>query len=119
MPGDLTSELVGARYRVTQPLGAGGMGQVWQAHDTVLQRDVAIKGVDLPAHLGDDDRAALRSRVLREARAAARIDHPATVRVFDVVEDGSRVYVVMELVRAPTLADVVERQGPLAPSRAA
>ncbi len=119
MPGDLTSELVGARYRLTQPLGAGGMGQVWQAHDTVLQRDVAIKAVDLPAHLGDDDRAALRSRVLREARAAARIDHPATVRVFDVVEDGSRVYVVMELVRAPTLADVVERQGPLAPSRAA
>ena len=119
MSGDLASELVGGRYRLEQPLGAGGMGRVWQAHDTVLQRDVAIKAVDLPSHLSDDDRDALRSRVMREARAAARIDHPSTVRVYDVVEDGNRLYVVMELVLAPTLEAVVGRQGPLAPARAA
>ncbi len=119
MAGEVTSELVGGRYRLAQRLGAGGMGQVWQAHDTVLQRDVAIKAVDLPPHLDDDDRGALRARVLREARAAARIDHPASVRVFDVVEDGNRLYVVMELVAAPTLADVVQRHGPLTPTRAA
>ncbi|MBW3574814.1 MAG: serine/threonine protein kinase [Actinobacteria bacterium] len=119
MSGNLASEVVGGRYRLIEPLGAGGMGRVWQAHDAVLQRDVAVKAVDLPPHLSDDDRSALRSRVMREARAAARIDHPSSVRVFDVVEDGNRLYVVMELVRAPTLDEVVARQGPLSPPRAA
>ncbi len=112
-------DLVGARYRLGQPLGSGGMGKVWEAEDTVLQRAVAIKAVDLPPHLDDDDRQSLRTRVLREARAAARIDHPASVRVFDVVDDGHRLHVVMELVRAPTLRAVVSRDGPLSPARAA
>ncbi|MGI9121163.1 MAG: protein kinase domain-containing protein [Acidimicrobiales bacterium] len=112
-------DLVGARYRLGQPLGSGGMGKVWEAEDTVLQRAVAVKAVDLPPHLDDDDRQSLRTRVLREARAAARIDHPASVRVFDVVDDGHRLHVVMELVRAPTLRAVVSRDGPLSPARAA
>ncbi|HEV2766218.1 MAG TPA: serine/threonine-protein kinase [Acidimicrobiales bacterium] len=105
--------LVGGRYRLGRRLGTGGMGVVWEGEDTVLQRPVAVKAVDLPSHLTDDDRHSLRSRVLREARSAARINHPATVRVFDVVDDGGRLYVVMELVRAPTLAEVVEERGPL------
>ncbi|MBW3645094.1 MAG: serine/threonine protein kinase, partial [Actinobacteria bacterium] len=111
--------LVGGRYRLGRRLGTGGMGVVWEGEDTVLQRPVAVKAVDLPSHLTDDDRHSLRSRVLREARAAARIDHPATVRVFDVVDDGGRLYVVMELVRAPTLAEVVEERGPLSAPDAA
>ncbi|MDP8987276.1 MAG: serine/threonine protein kinase, partial [Actinomycetota bacterium] len=111
--------LVGGRYRLGRRLGAGGMGQVWEGEDTILQRPVAVKAVDLPSHLDDDDRHALRSRVLREARSAARIDHPATVRVFDVVDEGGRLYVVMELVRAPTLAQVVEERGPLSVPEAA
>jgi len=95
------------------------MGRVWEAEDTVLQRRVAVKAVDLPRHLGHDDREGLRTRVLREARAAARIDHSSSVRVFDVLEDGDRIHVVMELVAAPTLESVVSREGPLEPSRAA
>ncbi|MDQ3461463.1 MAG: serine/threonine protein kinase, partial [Actinomycetota bacterium] len=113
------ADLVGGRYRLGNALGQGGMGRVWEAEDTVLQRRVAVKAVDLPRHLGHDDREGLRTRVLREARAAARIDHPSSVRVFDVLEDGDRIHVVMELVAAPTLESVVSREGPLEPSRAA
>ncbi len=114
-----TADLVGNRYRLGRALGAGGMGRVWEATDTVLERSVAVKAVDLPPHLDHDDREALRTRVLREARAAARIDHPSTVRVFDVLEDGGRLHVVMELVRAPTLEALVAENGPLAPVRVA
>ncbi|MDP8955011.1 MAG: serine/threonine protein kinase, partial [Actinomycetota bacterium] len=111
--------LVGGRYRLGRPLGAGGMGKVWEATDTVLQRPVAVKAVDLPPHLDSDDRTSLRARVMREARAAARIDHPSSVRVFDVLEEEGRLHVVMELVRAPTLEALVAEQGPLAPARVA
>src|SRR4051794_11842825 len=92
------------------------MGQVWAAEDTVLGRTVAVKMVDLR---GRPDEEALRARVMREARAAARIDDPGSVRVFDVVDEGHAVYLVMELVEAPTLADIVKRQGPLAPDEVA
>ena len=95
------------------------MGRVWEATDTVLERSVAVKAVDLPPHLDHDDRQSLRTRVLREARAAARIDHPSSVRVFDVLEDHGRLHVVMELVRAPTLEALVAEEGPLAPTRVA
>ncbi len=115
----MSDELVGDRYRLGRPLGAGGMGKVWEATDTVLQRPVAVKAVDLPPHLDSDDRTSLRARVMREARAAARIDHPSSVRVFDVLEDEGRLHVVMELVRAPTLEALVAEQGPLAPARVA
>ncbi|MDQ3306547.1 MAG: serine/threonine protein kinase, partial [Actinomycetota bacterium] len=115
----MPDQLVGDRYRLGPTLGAGGMGRVWEATDTVLQRSVAIKAVDLPPHLEDDDRESLRARVMREARAAARIDHPSSVRVFDVLEDHGRLHVVMELVRAPTLEAVVAAEGPLAPERVA
>jgi hypothetical protein len=115
----MAAELIGGRYRLLEALGQGGMGRVWRGEDTVLQRAVALKAVDLPPHLGDDDREGLRTRVLREARAAARIDHPSSVRVFDVLEDGDRIHVVMELVAAPTLESVVSTDGPLAPARAA
>ncbi|HVL03861.1 MAG TPA: serine/threonine-protein kinase, partial [Acidimicrobiales bacterium] len=113
------AELIGGRYRLGEHLGQGGMGRVWEAEDVVLQRRVAVKAVDLPPHLSSEDRESLRTRVLREARTAARIDHPSSVRVFDVLEDGDRIHVVMELVAAPTLESLVARDGPLEPARAA
>ncbi|HEV2809511.1 MAG TPA: serine/threonine-protein kinase [Acidimicrobiales bacterium] len=113
------AELIGARYRLGEHLGQGGMGQVWEAEDMVLRRRVAIKAVDLPPHLSSEDREGLRTRVLREARTAARIDHRSSVQVFDVLEDGDRIHVVMELVAAPTLESLVARDGPLEPDRAA
>lgn len=107
------------RYELQAEIGTGGMGVVRRAHDRLLQRDVAVKEVHLPAEIARGDEAVVQGRVLREARAAARLSHPGAVTVYDVVQEEGRAYIVMELVDAPTLADVVERQGPLPPARVA
>jgi hypothetical protein len=117
---DLPSDrLVAGRYRLRTALGSGGMGTVWRARDEVLDRDVAVKEITFPRGLSDADRAVLVERTRREARAAARLDHPSAVTVYDVVEQDGAPYLVMELVDARTLADVVREDGPLSPQRTA
>jgi serine/threonine protein kinase len=111
--------LVAGRYRLLRLLGSGGMGTVWRARDEVLGREVAVKEVTFPRGLSDADRAVLVERTRREARAAARLDHPSAVTVYDVVEQDGAPYLVMELVEARTLADVVREDGPLSPQRTA
>jgi hypothetical protein len=111
--------LVAGRYRLRVRLGSGGMGTVWRAVDEVLGREVAVKEITFPQGLSDADRDVLRERTRREARAAARLDHPSAVTVYDVVEDGGAPYLIMELVEARTLADVVREDGPLPPAEAA
>ncbi len=111
--------LVDGRYARRAPLGRGGFGIVWRAHDTLLERDVAMKEVRFPPVLTDEEQAALREKVLREARAAARLSHPAVVTVYDVVEEDGRPFIVMELVDAPNLAEIVHRDGPLTEEKAA
>ncbi|AXO33150.1 serine/threonine protein kinase [Micromonospora sp. B006] len=91
------------------------MGTVWRATDTLLRRDVAVKEVVLPPGLAPSDRDALYERTLREARAAAAIQHPAVVQVYDVVTEGGRPWIVMELLDARSLADMVIEDGPVAP----
>ena len=111
--------LVAGRYRLLSPLGSGGMGTVWRAEDELLGRPVAVKEVAFPHGLSDQDRDVLRERTRREARAAARLDHPSAVTVFDVVEEDGAPYLVMELVEAQTLSHVVRTEGPLSPQRTA
>ena len=111
--------LVAGRYRLLSPLGSGGMGTVWRAQDVLLGREVAVKEVTFPHGLSDEDREVLRERTRREARAAARLDHPSAVTVYDVVEEGGSPYLVMELVEARTLSQVVRADGPLSPQRTA
>ncbi|MDQ1688342.1 MAG: eukaryotic-like serine/threonine-protein kinase [Frankiaceae bacterium] len=111
--------VVAGRYRLTSLLGRGGMGAVWCAHDEVLERTVAIKEVDLPPVGGDEEHEALRQRVLREARTAARLDHPNVVRIFDVAEDAGRPWIVMEVLTGRSLAEEIKASGPLTPERAA
>lgn len=91
------------------------MGTVWRAADTLLRRDVAVKEVVLPPGLAPSDRDSMYERTLREARAAAALQHPAVVQVYDVVTEGGRPWIVMELLDARSLADIVIEDGPLAP----
>jgi eukaryotic-like serine/threonine-protein kinase len=113
------NRLIANRYALIAPLGRGGMGVVWRAQDAVLGREVAIKEVVFPGTMPEQERRPARARVMREARAAARLNHPAAVTLYDVVQDQGVTFIVMELVNAPTLADLVREQGPLPVERVA
>ncbi|MDX6390555.1 MAG: eukaryotic-like serine/threonine-protein kinase [Streptosporangiaceae bacterium] len=112
-------QLVAGRYRLRAQLGQGGMGVVWHAHDDLLDRDVAVKEVLCPVELNASEQQMVFRRTEREARAAARLNHPAAVTVFDVVEQDGRPWIVMEFVRCRSLAQTVEEDGPMPPSQAA
>ncbi|MDL4814522.1 serine/threonine-protein kinase [Actinomadura opuntiae] len=111
--------LLAGRYRLLSVVGRGGMGTVWRAQDETLDREVAVKEVLLPSGLSDDDRRTRHQRTLREARASARLNHPGVVTVHDVVDEDDRPWIVMELVRARSLQDIVDEDGPLPPGRVA
>jgi hypothetical protein len=103
------------RYRVVRHLANGGMAGVWEAHDDLLDRDVAIKV--LAQHLNDDDRA--RQRFQREARAVAGLSsHPHVVTIYDVGEHDGRSFIVMELLRGGTIADRLRAEEPIPPALA-
>ncbi|MDJ0466472.1 serine/threonine-protein kinase [Streptomyces sp. H27-C3] len=97
--------LIGGRYRLVSRLGHGGMGTVWRAHDEVVDRDVAVKEPRVPDHLGERERQNVYLRMQREARAAARVDHPSVVTMHDVVVEGEKPWIVMELVAGQSLGD--------------
>src|SRR3954471_3578846 len=118
-PPSTDGQLLAGRYRLGRVLGRGGMGTVWAAHDEMLGRDVAVKEVQPPLDLTPEQREIVRRRMLREARAAARISHPSAVTVYDVVEQDDRPWIVMQLLPPRTLADVVAASGPLPPAAVA
>ena len=95
------------------------MGVVWRARDQLLDRDVAVKEVQIAETLTDDERANAYQRTLREAKTAARLNHPGVVTVYDVAEDGGAPWIVMQLVSAQSLDQVLAASGPLSPRRAA
>lgn len=96
------------------------MGTVWRATDTSTDRAVVVKEIRLQPDLDDTERELLCRRAMREARAVARLnDHPGVVKLYDVVSDGGRPWLVMELVASRSLADVVESDGPLPMTRVA
>ncbi|MFD9132834.1 serine/threonine-protein kinase [Streptomyces bottropensis] len=109
----------GGRYLVRAPLGDGGMGKVWRAFDTRLNREVAIKEIYFRNGHGDDgELAEADRRMLTEAEAAAKSAHPSVVQVYDIFDEGARPCLVMQLVEGRTLEEVL-RDGPLVPVRAA
>jgi eukaryotic-like serine/threonine-protein kinase len=119
-----TGRMVAGRYLLQDTIGRGAMGTVWRARDTVLARDVAVKEVRLrgPVSAGSvmtEETRVLYQRTLREARTAARLNHPAVVTVFDVVEADGSPWIVMELVQARSLDQVLTEDGPLRPQQAA
>src|SRR4030095_10109163 len=119
MSGRSGGRMVANRYALSAPLGRGGMGVVWRARDAVLGREVAVKEVVFPPTMADQERRPAQARVMREARAAARLNHPGAVTFDDGVTDHGGTFIVMELINAPTLADLVRSEGPLPAGRVA
>jgi len=120
MPGVVTAgRIVDDRYHLVEVLDEGGMGILWRAEDLISERFVTVKELRFPEPLDHMQRRALAARVRREARAMAACNHPGLARIVDVVDDGDRPWVVTELIEAPTLEDVVRRDGPLDPEHTA
>ncbi|MFF9476496.1 protein kinase [Streptomyces roseolus] len=111
--------LIAGRYRLLDALAEGTAGIVWRARDEVLGREVAVKEVHAPPGTPPDAEPALYARVEREARAAEAISDPGVARVYDVVVEHGRPWIVMELVRGLTLAEALEADGPLPDREAA
>ena len=111
--------LVSGRYRLLEPIGRGAMGIVWRGRDELLDREVAIKEVRAAGLATAAENEAIYQRTLREAKAAARLNHPNLVTVFDVVEEDDSPWIVMELVPARSLDRLIVEDGPLPPLQAA
>ncbi|WP_246278210.1 serine/threonine-protein kinase [Phytohabitans rumicis] len=111
--------LIAERYSLIKPVGTGGMGRVWLARDEMLRREVAVKEVVPPEWMTPDERDLLREVTIREARAAAQLNHPNAVQIYDVVYAEGRPWIVMEYVRSRSLHEVVQQDGPLPPHRVA
>jgi serine/threonine protein kinase len=107
--------VIAGRYRVEREVGRGGMGSVWLCHDERLGRQVAVKQVGgLPG-----ESSMHLARALREARHSAALNHPNVVAIFDALEEGDHVLLVMEYVPSRTLDQVVREDGPLEPRHVA
>ncbi len=102
-------ELLGGRYELEELIGSGGMGEVFRARDLLLDRVVAVKRPTEPFA------GRARERFRREARSAARLNHPHVVAVYDTGDDGDSSYLVMELVEGRSLREVLREQGTLTP----
>ncbi len=115
MPG----RRLGDRYRLDRIIGRGSMGTVWSATDEVLHRQVAIKQIDFPPGMPDDEMDQLERRTLREARAIAALSNPYVITLFDILTLTSGPLIVMELLQARSLADVIKQVGRLPDGQAA
>lgn len=114
VPGDtgadgFISSLQGGRYQLVERVGAGAIGQVWRAQDTNLEREVAIKTINLATSADPSTEARFR----REAVATAGLNHPNIVQIYDSGVDGHSAYIVMEFLHGPNLQSVVTKQGPI------
>jgi serine/threonine protein kinase len=107
----MSERVLAGRYRLVDPIGRGGMGVVWRARDETLGREVAVKEVLLAGDLPESERSELYRRAIREARAAALLDHPGIVTVHDVVTEDDRPWIVMELISGVSL----DRAAPMPP----
>jgi serine/threonine-protein kinase len=109
-----SGDVIAGKYALDELLGSGGMGAVFRARNTIIDMPVAIKLIR-----GDLDRDLLSGRLLQEARAAAKLSHPAIVRVFDVGRTAlGDPFIVMELLHGTSLASVLESEGRLSSARA-
>jgi eukaryotic-like serine/threonine-protein kinase len=122
LTGDPSPLVLVERYRIEERIGAGSMGAVWRASDQLLGRTVAVKQLLLqPGLPGFDNKGyeEAKQRILREGRLAARLQHPHTISVFDVVLHDDAPWLVMEYLPSRTLGALLDAEGPIDPVRAA
>ena len=112
-------QLVVNRYRLVRALGQGRTGTVWEGHDNLLDRPVAVKEVVPPPGLGLKGQAEFMRRITLAANAATRVTNKNLVAVYDVAEDDDRPWVVMELLPSRPLSAIIAGEGPLPPERVA
>ena len=103
--------LVAGRYRLRSKIGGGGMGAVWLAHDTLLDRQVAIKQVLSVAGMTEDSAAEMRQRAMREGRIAARLSHRNAIAMHDVALDAGEPWLVMEYLPSRSIAEILHQTG--------
>lgn len=108
-----TGQLIAEHYRLVERIGSGGTGVVWRAIDERLQRSVAVKQIHIKPSLPEAERDVVRQRAIREARNAARFQHPNAIVVFDITEHNGDPCLVMEYLKSKSLAGVISGQGML------
>ncbi|WP_370011001.1 protein kinase [Nocardiopsis sp. LDBS0036] len=108
-PGDLTGTVLSDRYRLEEQVGSGGMGTVWKATDTLLNRPVAVKLLH-PSQMAEPT---ARERFRTEGRITAGLSHPGIAQVYDYGEENGRAFLIMELVVGEPLSQVLREQGHL------
>jgi eukaryotic-like serine/threonine-protein kinase len=122
LTGEPSPLVLAERYRIDERIGAGSMGAVWRATDQLLGRSVAVKQLLLqPGTPGFDIKGyeEAKQRILREGRLAARLQHPHTISVFDVVLHDDAPWLVMEYLPSRTFGALLDAEGPIEPRRAA
>ncbi|MEV2278935.1 protein kinase [Nocardiopsis sp. NPDC049922] len=112
-PGGLTGTVLSSRYRLEEQVGSGGMGAVWRATDTLLNRPVAVKLLH-PSQMAEPT---ARQRFRTEGRIAAGLSHPGIAQVYDYGEEDGRAFLIMELVVGVSLSQVLREQGRLSPDQ--
>ena len=102
-------QMLAGRYQIIRTIGEGGMANVYLAHDTILDREVAVKV--LRGDLADDEKFVRRFQ--REAISASSLIHPNIVEMYDVGEDNGNYYIVMEYINGRTLKSLIKKRGAL------
>nr|WP_167176099.1 serine/threonine-protein kinase [Saccharomonospora amisosensis] len=105
--------MIAGHYRLVEHVGSGAMGIVWRAIDERLERSVAVKQIVTQPGLSDDERATMRQRAMREARNAARFQHPNAIVVFDIAEHAGEPCLVMEYLPSRSLSAILAERGTL------
>ena len=110
---EFPDQIPGGRYHIVDRLSTSAIGAVYKALDTVLDRPVAVKCVRLDTPLAEQSPDELRERFVREARVAARLQHPNIVTIHDIVATPDRGYIIMEFIEGRTLESLIESEGRL------